>query len=118
MQQTDYLFQSGDLFLSKQMRSFLETFLYGSYKYSIYITLWSIVHLLSGIIVAYTFRYYKVTEPYLKGFAIHSLWELWQIYIGMSHPYNFTGKNNIFDILLDTGFFMFGMWLVYNVYSS
>lgn len=120
MPKTDYIFQSGDLFLSKYMRSFLETFIYGNYKQSIYITYWSIMHLLSGIVVAYVFKYYEITEPYFKGFIIHSLWELWQIFIGMSYPYKFTGKNNIFDILLDTVFFMFGMWLIYDsaIYSS
>lgn len=108
-----YLFRSGDLFFSDRIRAFLETFIYGSYNGTFYLTYWSILHLISGIFIAYIFKnYYTIKNPYWIGFWIHNLWEIWQILIGMSKPFKLTGQNNIVDTILDTLLFMLGMWIV------
>jgi len=112
-EQSNYLFKSGDLFLPDRVRKFLETFIYGSYKNTFYLTYWSVLHLISGLCVAYVFKnYYVVKHPYWVGFWIHNVWELWQIMIGMSKPLTLVGHNNLIDSVVDTILFMIGMWVV------
>lgn len=106
IKETSLLFRSGDLFFTRRIRNFLETFIYGSYDQSIYVTYWSIMHFISGIICYLILR--KYNGVWLKMFVIHSIWEIWQIFIGMSKPLTVVGHNNIFDTILDTIFFMIG----------
>ena len=109
------VYRSGDLFATKKIRAFLETFIYGSYDGTFYLTYWSVMHLLSGVLVALIFKKWDITDyPYWAGFAIHTLWELWQVFIRMSNPFKLTGHNNIVDTLMDTLLFMLGMWVVYR----
>ncbi len=56
-------------------------------------------------------RFSNETELYLAGFLVHSLWELWQIAIGMSRPFLMSGNNNFLDLFVDTALFMTGVWL-------
>jgi hypothetical protein len=108
-----FIYRSGDLFAPKNVRAFLETFIYGSYNDTVYITYWSVLHLLSGIGLAIVFRTWTMPKnPYIIGFIVHTVWELWQILIKMSNPFKVVGHNNIVDTLLDTALFMFGMWIV------
>lgn len=109
---TSYLYRSGDLFLGERARRFLETFLLGNYSTPIYITYWSILHFFSGVVFAYVCTLYSLQSPYVLGFVVHALWELWQIAIGMSHPLRLTGHNGLVDIVMDTVLFMAGMWCV------
>lgn len=108
------IYSSGDLFLGKKYKSLLERFVYGSYEDTIYITYWSVMHFISGVIVGYIYlrNNNKKNEYFKVMLIIHTLWELWQILIGMSYPYKIRGHNNIFDIILDTIFFMLGSFLV------
>jgi hypothetical protein len=106
-------YRSGDLFLSKYIREILETPLYGHHeKTPIYITLWSIMHLISGIITELLLRYYfKVNffqNRILYGIIIHTFWELWQVIIKMNNPYKLTGKNGLIDMIVDTIMFLIG----------
>lgn len=111
--QDSWIYRSGDVFAPKHIRAFLETFLYGSYDQTVYITYWSIMHLLSGVFTAIVLQRLKITKhPYWMGFLIHTLWELWQVWINMSKPFKIVGHNNIVDIILDTVLFMIGMGLV------
>jgi hypothetical protein len=86
-------YASGDLFLPKQIRSILETYIVGDDKSLIYITLWSIMHGLSGVI------FYFVSDSFQGYLVIHTVWELWQIYIGMTPLHTIRG---IIDIITDT----------------
>ena len=130
MEKDGLFFRSGDLFLNKRMRKFLETFLYGSYESNIYITYWSVLHFISGILVALILRTYMphIQHPYSVGFAGHTLWEGWQVYIGMSlvqfrtsqaphngasRPWNWKGHNGFTDLVMDSALFMAGMY-AYN----
>lgn len=113
---SSFAYRSGDLFATKPIRRFLETFLYGSYNDTVYITYWSIMHMLSGIGFAKIVSTWKLTnQPYLAGFIVHTLWELWQVWIGMSKPTRFVGHNNLVDTILDTAFFMIGMWIAFHL---
>ena len=103
MKQT-ILYKSGDLFFPSKIKNFLETFIYGSYDNTFYITYWSIMHYISGVICGLFIRDWKIS------LVLHAIWELWQIFIGMSKPHKIVGKNNIVDIILDTIFFMAGFF--------
>ena len=115
LSQESLLFRSGDLFFGRDLRRFLETFLYGSYESNIYITYWSILHFISGILTALVFHTYmpNIQHPYVVGLLLHTLWEFWQVYIGMSRPWNWKGHNGFTDFIMDTALFMAGMY-AYN----
>lgn len=106
-----YVYRSGDLFLGARARRVLETFLFGNYNTLIYITYWSVLHFLSGVLFAYVCARYSLQSPYVLGFWVHTAWEAWQVAIGMSHPLRLTGHNGLIDIAMDTALFMAGMWI-------
>jgi hypothetical protein len=110
------LFRSGDAFMSKSIRKWLETFIIGDYSSCIYITYWSVVHLISGILTYVCLQLYlpNIRYPYLVGLLIHTIWEMWQVFIGMSYPTMVSGHNGMIDTLMDTILFMVGM-LIGNV---
>lgn len=98
------LFNSGDLFLPTPVKAFLEQYWIGDDTSLFYVSWWTFIHFVSGLIVA---RW--VTVRYAVGFAIHTVWELWQI-IGKNTKY-WTLRGQI-DIVVDTAAFMLGMWVV------
>ena len=112
MTKDSILYRSGDLFFSEKVRKFLETFIIGSYQTPVYITYWSVLHYVSGIINAYIFLWWGLKNPYVAGFVVHTLWELWQTLIGMAKPWNLTGHNGFVDIVMDTVLYMAGMYTV------
>jgi hypothetical protein len=106
-------YKSGDIFLPKEIRNILDYTFVGSispYK-SFYINGWSLLHMLSGILVASIFL---KDDPriYIKSFVIHTVWELWQVYIGMANPFTLVGKSSLIDSIVDTIFYMFGVYIV------
>jgi hypothetical protein len=103
------LYQSGDLFFNREIRAFLETPLVGSYQEPFYLTYWSVLHFVSGILFA------LISKSYLAGCMVHSTWELWQVYIGMNKPWNLTGHNGIVDIVTDTLLFLAGMMVTLQI---
>jgi hypothetical protein len=112
--QDSLLYRSGDIFLPKNIRDFLETPIYGHHKKtSIYLTLWSIMHMISGIITELVLVYYLKIEIFknrlIIGFVLHTVWEIWQFIIRMTDPFKLTGKNGLIDIIMDTIMFLFGM---------
>jgi hypothetical protein len=105
---------STDLFLPRQIIDILDINFIGDTTKTFYINGWSVLHFLSGVIIAIFFNKYKPVHPYLRAFAIHSIWELWTIAIGTSKPYTVVGKSNLIDILVDTLLFMIGFSIFYN----
>jgi hypothetical protein len=102
---------SGDLFLPQYLRDFLEIYLIGSDKTLFYITNWSVIHLISGIITRLIFVYYtkySFMESLLYAFIIHTVWELWQ-YIITNTPHTLRG---FVDTIVDTVLFMIGFIIV------
>jgi len=102
---------SGDLFLPKHFRNFLETYLIGSDKTIFYITIWSMIHFISGIITRLIFVYYtsySFTYSLFLAFIIHTIWEFWQ-YIITNTPRTLRGLT---DTIVDTILFMIGFIIV------
>lgn len=110
----DALYLSGDLFLPKSVREFLERYWIGNDKTLIYVTNWSLMHFLSGIVVGYVLLTYWPDYPYYwTGFGIHSAWELWQVLVKNTHYWILRG---FIDIWMDTGLFMAGMLFIAVIY--
>ena len=109
----EIIYRSGDTFLPEKINTALKADLLVSSKKTFYISWWSLIHFLNGIIFGYFYLYFKYDlKHYLLNLLIlHILWESWQILIGMSKPYNLTGPNNIVDIIVDTLLFMSGAYL-------
>lgn len=116
MTMNDILYRSGDVFLPKSVRTILERYHIGDSKSVFYLTNWSIVHLVSGIVTGWVLVSYAPNLPYYTtGFAIHTLWEFWQIYIGMT-PWK-TARGQM-DILVDTAMFMTGMFFFLPLFTG
>lgn len=101
----DLIYRSGDIFLPKEVRSFLSQYLIGGDTTNFYINNWSIVHFFTGLIAGSLFRYFNVKNVLWKLLFIHIAWELWQIIIGMT-PY--TTLRGQVDTITDTALFMLG----------
>lgn len=103
---TDFLTRTGDLLLPKPVLRILEYYHIGNSKSLIYVTNWSLVHLMSGILVGYIlYTYYSEYDYYWTGFWIHNAWEFWQ-WIIYNTPHTLRG---VLDIGMDTFLFMSGM---------
>lgn len=88
----DWLYQSGDVFLPRKYVDMLDTYIINTPLF--YLNVWSFLHLLSGVVFRLVFPKLSVLA-YVIG---HSLWELWQIYIGMT-PLTLRGG---IDVVVDT----------------
>ena len=106
-------YKSGDLFLPKNMVHFLDQGIYDS-KERFYINLWTVLHFISGIIIGKVVSQYvfNAVQYYLICLGIHTLWESWQVYIGMAKPWALSGSSNLIDSFIDTAAFMFGTFLI------
>jgi hypothetical protein len=83
-------YASGDLFLPKIVRNILETYIIGNDTSLFYISLWSFMHMLSGI-------FFSLFSNSLQGYIVtHTTWELWQIYIKMTPIHKLRGAIDIF----------------------
>ena len=116
----DIIYNSGDVFLPDNIKNFLSTELIGSSRDTFYISIWSIIHLLSGIFIGffYFFMKWNVQTYMLNMLALHTIWECWQILIGMSKPYMLTGRGNLMDTIVDTILFMIGAYVILLVNQS
>lgn len=108
----EMIYNSGDFFLPKPIKTILDKNIYVNSNYSFYINGWTIIHFISGIIIGYLF--YNTNCYFYKMFIIHSIWEFWQIIIGMSKPYNLKGDSNLLDLFIDTIVFMLGTYIIKN----
>ncbi len=86
-------YASGDLFLPKNIRKILETYIIGNDTSLFYITLWSFMHMLSGVMYSF------VSSSLVNYVIVHTLWEIWQIYIGMTRINTIRA---IIDVFVDT----------------
>ena len=115
------IYNSGDVFLPEFIRNALGTIIYkypnSDTNYTFYIQGWTFIHFINGILFGYLYLYFGYIKKYyfMNMFILHTLWELWQIIIGMSKPLNIIGRNNIIDILVDTSSFMLGSYLSLQV---
>ena len=107
------IYSSGDIFLPENVKTILKKDIIGSSKKTFYIYGWSINHFISGMLIGYIYLYFKydVTRYALNMLIIHTLWEVWQILIGISKPYKLIGENNLIDTIVDTLLFMCGSYI-------
>lgn len=98
MDKDSYIYKSGDAFAPEYVKKFLDTYLYGSADTLVYANIWSLVHMLSGVLTR------LLTKDARVALLVHTLWECWQLYIGMTRP-NLRG---FIDILSDTLYFFIG----------
>lgn len=108
------IYNSGDFFLPEKIKNILGTDLLGTSNKTFYVSGWSIIHLINGIIIGYMYLYLKGDDRFYlyKMFIIHTMWELWQMLIGMAKPYKLTGRSNLIDTIMDTIFFMVDAFIV------
>ena len=116
------IYNSGDVFLPEKIKKILLTDLIGTSKKTFYISGWSIVHFINGILIGYIYLYLKgdrsvyMSVYMFKLFLLHTLWEFWQILIGMAKPYKLTGRSNLIDSIIHTILFMLGAYIVRKYY--
>jgi hypothetical protein len=104
-----WIYKSGDIFLPKEVRTFLKQYWVGNDKSIFYITNWTFVHMLSGVLTAYTLSiWFPKVSLFWTGLLIHTLWELWQMAIGMTNIRTLRGQ---VDTVVDTLAFLIGMYL-------
>jgi len=103
MTEQSLIYRSGDAFLPSHIVEFLHTYLLGNDDSVYYINLWSLMHLLSGLLFAYFTSY----DIYVA-VGLHTLWEMWQIYIKMTQ----LDLRGLIDIANDTLFFVLGYLLL------
>jgi hypothetical protein len=106
-----FLYKSGDLFLPDDAKRFLQTYIIGNDSSIYYINYWSLIHLLSGVVM-----HHLVGDKAIFSLVVHTLWELWQIYIGMTK----INARGIIDSINDTLFFMIGFYIsrIYRKYQK
>ena len=113
------IYNSGDVFLPVPIKQALDKYLYTTKNGSFYINGWTFLHLFSGVFLGTLYLYLgKQIEffYYYNLFIIHTIWELWQMLIGMSKPWNLTGHSNLIDTFVDTFVFMFGAYITLQIY--
>jgi hypothetical protein len=102
----NFLFHAGDLFLPRTVRDFLYTYIIGSNRTMFYISYWSVLHFISGIIVGLILD--KPYNTYTVAFIIHWMWEMLQVVSGMTPA---TGRGFV-DFVTDTCMFMGGYAII------
>jgi hypothetical protein len=111
---TSLIYRSGDAFLPASVTQFLMQYWVGNDTSLFYVNNWSLVHFTSGILTGVAASWLNWTNPLLMGLVIHTLWEIWQIVIGMTR----LNVRGAVDITMDTIWFMTGLWLAVKVAKS
>lgn len=114
------LYNSGDVFFPASIKKMLDYYIYTTPNNSFYINGWTFLHFFSGMIIGCIYLYLgkKITFYYYYLFIIHTMWELWQMLIGMSKPWKLVGDSNLIDTFLDTFVFMIGTYITLKIYLS
>lgn len=102
MDENTLLFRSGDFFLPKDIVVFLDKYIFGNDSTVMYINHWSIIHMISGMIVGFT------TGNLFHAITLHTLWELWQLNIKMTK----VSLRGFIDVSMDTVMFVIGFLIV------
>jgi hypothetical protein len=112
------LYRSGDAFIPEPIRSALFTYIIGGPHTLFYINYWSIIHFISGIVLgAILFALndkHGGSQYYGAGLIIHTLWELWQMLIGMTVYTGAGALRQWIDTIVDTILFMGGMYVFHT----
>ena len=90
--------------LPRSILRFLETYIIGNDQTIVYISFWSVFHLVMGVVTAL-----YITSSYWTGFLLHSVAELYQILVKNTPIHTVRGQ---LDVLMDTTMFLIGMGIV------
>jgi len=114
------IYNSGDIFLPTNIKKILDYDIYTTKNHSFYISGWSILHFVVGMVIGFIYLYLDKDKLFYfyKMLIIHTMWELWQMLIGMSKPWELTGNSNLIDTFVDTLCFMSGAYIVYKIYNK
>jgi hypothetical protein len=112
IEKDSWVYRSGDIWLPRRYVALLGTYLIGDDTTLFYITYWHGMHLLSGVLFGLLLLFYKVPSPVLTYLVLHTLWELWQLWIGMTKP----TVRGLLDIGVDTLAGLLGLALI-RVYA-
>ena len=109
------IYKSGDFFIPQSIKKVLDILLYKNFNYSFYVEIWHIVHFFSGILIGLIYIHLGYSkDAYLWNlFIIHTVWEYWQVYIGMSKPLRLTYHHNLFDMIFDSFLFIVGGYFAF-----
>lgn len=99
------------IFVPDNIKKLLAIDLIGSYDGYYYVNGWSIIHFISGLIFGLIFIHLDIdsNENHLY---FHSAWELFQIIIGDT---DLTKFSKIIDVILDTIFYMIGVYFIRKI---
>ena len=116
----EIIYSSGDVFLPESIKQILTIDIIGSSKNTFYVSGWSIIHFINGMLFGYLYLYYGYNPKkyFFNMLILHTCWELWQIVIGMSKPYSLVGSSNIVDTMLDTILFMAGSYIIHKLHQQ
>jgi len=114
-----FIYTNGEILFPDSVVNTLRTDIIGSSKKTLYISGWSVVHFMNGIIVGYLYLFYNYD---IKRYAvimliIHTCFEFFQTMIGVAKPYKLTGRNNLIDSIVDTILFMLGAYITLKLYK-
>jgi hypothetical protein len=114
------IYNSGDFFFPKFIKNILDKNIYITQNNSFYINGWTLLHYFSGMILGAVYLYLDkgLNFYYYYLFIIHTIWELWQMLIGMSKPWKLTGDSNLIDTFVDTIVFMIGTYITLKLYYA
>ena len=115
-----FMYDTGDAFLPETFIQFLSQNIVGSKSY-VYLDGWSVVHFITGILAGFVFNKFSKnptpsTEYYFSLFIFHTIWEMWQVAIGMSTTWVLFGHNAFMDTVVDTFCFLFGAFVYKNIF--
>jgi hypothetical protein len=108
-----WVYRSGDLWLPSSVVAFLDSYLIGNETSLFYLNLWHVNHFLSGVFFGLLLRsgVYSSSSPFLTYLLFHTVWEMWQLAIGMT-PRSLRG---LLDITVDTVVGLLGLFLVWKL---
>ena len=107
----NWLYQSGDIFLPRKYVDMLDGYIVGTDTSLFYMNYWSLLHGLSGFLFSFFFDSKNV---YFYFFLAHSLWEVWQVYIGMT-PLSLRG---FIDVTVDTLMGFLGIYIQKHLHQG
>lgn len=113
MLDSNFFRRSTDVFLPPRVVETLNRVVVGNKKTGWYVDGWSGMHVLTGLLcgvflLALGLRGFG---GFLVALLIHTVWELWQVHVGLTYIPSFNPVTNRHDALTDTAFFLLGVWL-------
>ncbi len=110
--QDTWIYKSGDLWLPKPIVDLLHMYIIGDDTTTFFFTIWHIMHFLSGVFFGVVYRFFPFPTPFVWYFILHTVWEAWQIFIGMT-PQTLRGA---VDIVTDTSMGLLGVFVVLTLF--